>query len=530
MNNGIRILTEDEINKIYCAKSKILRAKEITDTACAFGGLKQCGFKNYKALMPYLIETGGVPKFLDNHGNLKKFDNFDVVKKEGLALPVPNYDFDATKKYGISPVIPLSCFPEDISKKSKEGEGIFYYGYYPNSILDEDEQREVSLYFCHEKFNNYGTIKIHDNDYHVIEIFDKSNKYKKYIDLFEIPNKVSTNGFYYSKIGTKKYMWAKLEPIKWIIYKEYGIAVAMESLMAGIKFNDTFDYDSFEDTNLYKWLNTEFINTLMKFEDKKLIIHEKQKEEINIEEIIKEDYSNFSFDNLVNKENNRKKELGIDLDSINEFKKKIKNVTEEEAEKLGKELFNRVFKNSYKDENYDDVLRLIMDGANVNFRNDNDKANFPLIMCARKNYLKTFIALIKAGADINMTNSYGTTSVMAAARHGNKEILEMLILMGADINAKCADGGTALSSAILHNQKECFDMLVDAGANLNSTNLKGQTIFDYEKGMDVASSINSSNVSVSKQEQEMSFDDLLSEAINTLQNITDNKSIQKVKK
>ena len=516
MTNGIRILTEDEMKKIF------EDARYMTDVACAFGRLYQ-----YGETMPYLIETGGVPKFLDNYGNLKKFDNFKMVKKEGLALPVPNYDFNATKEYGIRPVIPLSFFPTDILKGHN---GSLCYGYYPNSILDEDAQREVSHSFFHETYNYYGTIKIHGNDYHVIEIFDKSNKYKKYIDLLEVPNKVSRKGFCYAKIGANKFMWAELEPIKWFIYEDFGIAVTQESLMAGIKFNDTFDYDSFEDTNLYKWLNTEFINTLMRFEDKKLILPKKQNEEINVEEMTKEEYSMFSFDNLVNKENNRKKELGIDLDSINEFKKKIKNVSEEEAEQLGKELFNRVFKNSYKDDNYDDVLKLIMDGANVNFRNDNEKANFPLIMCARKNYLKTFIALIKAGADINMTNSYGTTSVMAAARHGNKEILEMLILMGADINAKCADGDTALSSAILHNQKECFDMLVDAGANLNSTNLKGQTIFDYEKGMDVASSLNSSNVSVSKQEQEMSFDDLLSEAINTLQNITDNKSIQKVKK
>ena len=522
MNNGIRILTEDEINEMY------LRAEGMSDTACAFGGLMQLSLD-----MPYLIEKCSVPKFIDSEGVIKEFRKFKMGKKFGgvkqeSIVEVQNYDFNDTKKYGIRPVIPLSFFPEDDLENCKTR--FLAYGYYPARILDEKTQSEVSHSFLHETYNYYGTIKIHGNDYHVIEIFDKSNKYKKYIDLLEVPNKVSRKGFCYAKIGTNKFMWAELVHILWAIDRKLGIAVAQKSLMAGIKFNDTFDYDSFEDTNLYKWLNTEFINTLMKFEDKKLIIPEKQKEEINVEEMTKGEYSMFSFDNLVNKENNRKKELGIDLDSINEFKKKIKNVSEEEAENLGKELFNRVFKNSYKDDNYDDVLKLIMDGANVNFRNDNDKANFPLIMCARKNYLKTFIALIKAGADINMTNSYGTTSVMAAARHGNKEILEMLILMGADINAKCADGDTALSSAILHNQKECFDMLVDAGANLNSTNLKGQTIFDYEKGMDVASSLNSSNVSVSKQEQEMSFDDLLSEAINTLQNITDNKSIQKVKK
>lgn len=189
--------------------------------------------------------------------------------------------------------------------------------------------------------------------------------------------------------------------------------------------------------------------------------------------------------NILLLEQTKKEKLeqyGLDEKSIEKFRKKIKTVTEEEAETLGKELFDTIFKSGFND-NEDKIIELIYKGANIEYKNAT-KGNFPLLICARKNYIKTFIALLKAGANVNQTNDYLTTSVMGSARHGNKEILELLIFMGADVNARCLDGDSAIMMAKRHDMVECFDMLVNAGAYLNNRNMHNKTIADISSVAD----------------------------------------------
>ena len=170
------------------------------------------------------------------------------------------------------------------------------------------------------------------------------------------------------------------------------------------------------------------------------------------------------------------KKYGLDEKSINEFKSKIKKVSEEEATKLGSELFETVSRRWFND-NYEKVIELIYNGADIEYK-DEQKGDFALIKCARKNHKKTFAALLKAGANVNQVNNYLTTATMASARHGCRDILEMLILMGADINARCLDGDNAIMSAKRHSQVECFNMLVSASAHLNNRNILNETLID----------------------------------------------------
>lgn len=173
------------------------------------------------------------------------------------------------------------------------------------------------------------------------------------------------------------------------------------------------------------------------------------------------------------------KQCELDQESIKAFTGKIKVVSEEEKIALGKELFDLVTSKGYKDEtDYEKVIELIYKGADTEYKNDT-KGDFPLLRCARKNYLKTFIVLVKSGANINQKNNYLTTATMASARHGNKEILEILILMKADINAKCKDGDNALISARKHTQVDCFNMLINAGANLSVIGQNGNSIYTF---------------------------------------------------
>ncbi len=174
------------------------------------------------------------------------------------------------------------------------------------------------------------------------------------------------------------------------------------------------------------------------------------------------------------------KKYKLDEESNLEFRSTIKKVSEEEADKLGKKLYNIINKKDYNekdDTQFDEVVNLVFDGANLEYKTSQKKI-FPLLVCCRKGYIKTFILLVRAGANVNQVNDYGTTCCMAAARHNYVRILNLLILLRADINARCSDGDTALFSAKIHNSKEAFQALVQAGSYLGNRNSLNQTIFD----------------------------------------------------
>ena len=788
MDNGIRILTEDEFKKMSVS---IERRAQMSDVAYYFSN------KNMRMCYePYLLETGSVPKIVKNDGLIHEFKAIKMGRKfdvnlQGRVVAVTNYNLNLLKQMGIRPVIPLSMIPENIANNTTN---YFSYGFYPVNIPKQADQNLITVMFLSSSCNSLYSIKLDGKSYHAIEIHTPEHGIQKFINLKEHTHKFTEDNLVHSE-----YMWAELKRIEWAIDRDLGLAIANFIPMTNIDFNNTFYYKSFKDTNLYKWLNGEFLNTIMVNEDEKLIIPKKQKkqkvniidfknteaykkiidsvtflsfeecydenkkldifkyinpsalatdfarltgagnnglnkmnedreywskticfdhmisliglngvhcsmdgrevcirpvipysliskyldknkirqcdgyiefefgfypqkapsddlqneldacedslsvdfdetdstytiDDTDIDEIeepfnewvvreysykgkkyvsidanlsservllsnneeyakyvdvwvevlpvtwiasVKDDVampkdlllagiqfnfqkntsfdksdikkfvqkyflpnifqsvkinmsklenisedknkainnnidtfninlSNFSFNDIDTQIEMRKKELGIDEESIKEFKEKIKNVSNDEAGKLGNELVDKLLDED-DNENYEEFLKLIMSGANVNFKNTEYNLSFPLIICARNNFLKTFITLIKAGADINMVTDFGMTSAMIATTCGNKEILEILILLGADINLKNFNGDTALSLASLYEKKECFDMLVEAGAHLNSTNLKGQSIFeDGEEKKDIFSS-----------------DDLLSEALTMLQELDD---------
>ena len=196
-----------------------------------------------------------------------------------------------------------------------------------------------------------------------------------------------------------------------------------------------------------------------------------------------------NVDLLLLEKNNIKilKSYGLGTENICNFRKKIKKVSKEEATKLGKDLFDLLMTKQFDDngKDFDKVVELIYNGADIEYKDDK-KGDFALLRCSRKNYVNSFIVLVKAGANINQKNNFLTTATMASARHGCKTILEILILLKADINVKCLDGYTAIMSARNHKQDECFYMLVNANANLSSKDQSNNSIytFDYSEKFD----------------------------------------------
>lgn len=177
------------------------------------------------------------------------------------------------------------------------------------------------------------------------------------------------------------------------------------------------------------------------------------------------------------------KQYHLDEEGIKTYRQHLKEqkkqVSQEESDQLGKELYDFISRPTYNEltTEYDKVIEYIYNGANLEYRTPK-KGDFALLLCARRNHLQTFALLVKFGADINKGNDYQTTPVMTSARHGHKKILELLILLGADINAQCLDGDNALMSAKRHNQRECFEMLKNANAHFGTRNLLNQTVRD----------------------------------------------------
>lgn len=178
------------------------------------------------------------------------------------------------------------------------------------------------------------------------------------------------------------------------------------------------------------------------------------------------------------------KKYGIDVETIGEYKSKIKSNSK--SEELSKELFLLIKSKDFNEkENIEKMTELIINGADVDYH-DEAKGDFPLLICCKKGYVGTFILLLKFGADVNNKNNYGTTATMAAARHGYDELLKILIYKNADIDARCIDGDNALDSAKIHHELDCIRILKNASCITSSYECKIETteeIITHEKAL-----------------------------------------------
>lgn len=224
------------------------------------------------------------------------------------------------------------------------------------------------------------------------------------------------------------------------------------------------------------------------------------------------------------------KNIKLDKESIEQYRSGIKQVSEEESNELGKQIYEILLKKDYKDDT-SKIEQLLLDGANPNYQ-DEVKGEFCLRRCARKKYVKTFILLLRAGANINLTNRFGTNSVITAVRFGCDEILNIAIHMSGDVNAKPLDGDTAIMSAKNHSNIKCFDLLVASHAHLNTTNLSNKTIFDTNLDFFEKSAYASDFVSKdSTTEESLSPEkDLIEEAIEKMSKVVENVDFIKLPK
>src|SRR5512147_1881594 len=82
--------------------------------------------------------------------------------------------------------------------------------------------------------------------------------------------------------------------------------------------------------------------------------------------------------------------------------------------------------------------------------------------------------LIKEGADVKATNSYGVTAMQLAADTANTELIRLLLKAGADPESANPDGETALHLVARSGNVEAAKVLLKAGAKVNSRERFGE--------------------------------------------------------
>lgn len=148
---------------------------------------------------------------------------------------------------------------------------------------------------------------------------------------------------------------------------------------------------------------------------------------------------------------------------------------------MGITLYN-IINNSCYDETTDlkTVVDLISNGADIDHY-DLKNCNNPVIICVKRNYIKTLLYLLMSGANIDQKDYEGNNLLMLAIIHNYKEIIEILIKFGINIDTKNKYGYNARYIAKSHNMLEFFDALTKPNEVINVDDALNEIIYKDNK-------------------------------------------------
>lgn len=108
------------------------------------------------------------------------------------------------------------------------------------------------------------------------------------------------------------------------------------------------------------------------------------------------------------------------------------------------------------------------------------EASASLVTACLEGDLRTVVAAVRAGADVNEASIAGTP-LQIAARQGHAEIVRFLLKSGAnpDDNPGLFVERTPLQEAIMKNHYDVVVALVEGGADVNKKNTNGRTPLDF---------------------------------------------------
>ncbi|MCG8340701.1 MAG: ankyrin repeat domain-containing protein, partial [Cytophagales bacterium] len=143
-----------------------------------------------------------------------------------------------------------------------------------------------------------------------------------------------------------------------------------------------------------------------------------------------------------------------------------------------------------KAEEVDEVKILLEEGANVNKKDERDKA--PLHWALEGGNQAIIDALLgEKSIDVNIPDKNGKTPLHYAAALGNRALIETLITKGARVDRRDDKGRTALHDAVEKGNKETVVALLGKDANVNAQDNEGKTLLQLtDKGEIIALLIN----------------------------------------
>jgi uncharacterized protein len=129
------------------------------------------------------------------------------------------------------------------------------------------------------------------------------------------------------------------------------------------------------------------------------------------------------------------------------------------------------------------INRLVMHGANIDFRSESGSGNTPLMRMIEYSpkFLRGIELLVAYGCDVNTINELGKTPLSVAIQYNRDiEIIKILLNAGADPNFIDGCGKTPLSFAIQYESDiEIVQILLNAGANPNFIDGCGKTPLSF---------------------------------------------------
>ncbi|MBI3873870.1 MAG: ankyrin repeat domain-containing protein [Arcobacter sp.] len=81
--------------------------------------------------------------------------------------------------------------------------------------------------------------------------------------------------------------------------------------------------------------------------------------------------------------------------------------------------------------------------------------------------MEEYIRLQEEGADFNISNEFGITPLMSAARKGDVRLVKFLLKSVRNVNLEDKEGNTALYYAVESNSLEVVQVLFDHGAKIS---------------------------------------------------------------
>jgi ankyrin repeat protein len=119
------------------------------------------------------------------------------------------------------------------------------------------------------------------------------------------------------------------------------------------------------------------------------------------------------------------------------------------------------------------IRNIIKHGAEVNIANKNGDTS--VYIAAEEGHLAVVRALIELGADVNIPGNDGITPVFIAAQERHMAVVKVLVQNGADVNIAHNNGNTPVSNAVWMGHMAVVRALIDHGADVNIANNIGVT-------------------------------------------------------